>query len=337
MTHTVTVVGRKRCTAASGETLLDALLRGGVPVRYGCRRGKCSTCKHLLIDGDVDESEISAYALLDHERDEGLTLLCKARVRGDCTVELLEPDDEYAIELSAPSVVDAEVVDAQPLGPTLWHLEIETAEPVAFQPGQYVELSIPGLGEQTRSYSIAVPPSSPSRLGFVIRRHEGGAFSGALGTGIGPGARVAVHGPYGDMYLRRSGRPVVLVGAGSGIAPLLSIVEHLAEVEPERRVRLVFGARTRGDLIIEERVERWAKIFDDFNAWLTLTSPAQEDAWGGHVGRVQSLISAAVGDEWDLDAYVCGPPQLCADASLFLEARGVPLSQIHTDGFYQAD
>lgn len=336
MSHTVHVSGHRSCPAEDGETLLDALLRAGISVRYGCRRGKCSTCKHLLVEGDVDESEISAYALLDEERDEGLTLLCKARVKGDCSVELITGDDEDGLEPPPPSTLSAEVVEVRQVGPTLWRLAATADVPLDFLAGQYVEMGVPHLDGETRSYSLAVPPSASPDLAFIVRRHELGSFSGALGTSIAPGAVLELRGPFGDMYLRPSSRPVVLVAAGSGVAPLLSIIDHLAETQPTRRVRLAVGARTRGDLIAEQELAAWAEALDDLQAHLTLTAPDPSDRWTGPTGRVQGLLARALGEEWDVDAYVCGPPALCADAELFLEARGVPPHRIHTDGFYAA-
>ena len=222
----------------------------------------------------------------------------------------------------------------RPLGPTLWHLGLETETSVEFQPGQYAELEVrdrPGL---VRTYSIATPPGAGNDLAFVIRRHEAGAFSGDLGVGLQAGTRIDVRGPYGDMYLRRSGRPVVLVGAGSGIAPLLSIIEHLALAEPDRPVRLVYGARTRGDLLAEAKMTSWRERLHDLAVHLILSDPASGDDWQGPVGRVQSVMGRAAPDEWDVDVYACGPPALCADVVTFFEARGVPASQIHTDAFH---
>src|SRR6266481_8570939 len=97
-----------------GETILDAALRAGVGVRYGCRRGKCATCKHLVVDGEYDNSGASAYALLEEEREEGLTLLCQTYALSDCTVDLAAGQDREFIRLPRPVTLGAAVAAVRP-------------------------------------------------------------------------------------------------------------------------------------------------------------------------------------------------------------------------------
>lgn len=337
MSHQVTIARTGRSfEVGEGESLLDAALRGGVPLRYGCRRGKCSTCKHLVVEGEVDDRQISAYALLDEERDEGATLLCQAFARSDCLIELLEDGDDAGVDLPVPRVVDARLAGAAPLSRTIWSVSLELAEPLAFLPGQYVEVGVPGHPGVTRPYSIASPASSPDRLELAVKRIEGGRFSGQLDS-LAAGTPTSVRGPFGDMYLRPTERPVTLVGAGSGIGPLVGILRSLAESEPQRPVRLFYGAAARADLPYTEELERLAGALDSFELHVTLSRPEPPDGWTGPVGRVTALLARSFGDENGVDAYVCGPPEMCDHTSMFLEARGVPPRQIHTDGFYAAD
>lgn len=337
MTHLVRISGAGVSFEASGdESLLDAALRSGIPLRYGCRRGKCSTCKHLVVEGDVDDTAISAYALLDEEREEGFTLLCQAFARSHCVIELLEDGDDGGVELCPPRSVGAAVANATPLSRSLWSVVLDLAEPLEFRAGQYVEVAVPGRPGVTRPYSIASPPTSAKRLELVVKRIDGGTFSGQLGS-LQPGTPTVVRGPFGQMYLRPTGRPVALIGAGSGIGPLLGILRTLAEEEPHRAARLFYGAAAAADLPYRDELASIGARLPRFDIHLTLSQPEPTDAWTGRIGRVTAVLAETLGDEVSIDAYVCGPPEMCDHVAVFLEARGVPSRQIHTDRFYAAD
>ncbi|MEW6475714.1 MAG: 2Fe-2S iron-sulfur cluster binding domain-containing protein [Actinomycetota bacterium] len=332
----MTIAGGRSFEAAAGESLLDAALRSGIALRYGCRRGKCSTCKHVVVEGDVDDSGISAYALLDDERDEGVTLLCQAFARSDCLIELLEDGADGGADLPLPRTIEAAVAEATPLSRSLWSVVLDLADPLDFLAGQYVEVGVPGQPELTRPYSIASASSAVKRVELVVKRLDGGAFSGQLGS-LPAGTPTFVRGPFGQMHLRTTGRPVTLVGAGSGIGPLFGILRELAEREPHRPVRLFYGAATAADLPFADELRRLGREVPGLEVHITLSRPEPAEGWTGPVGRVTTLLARAFGDEPDTDAYVCGPAEMCDHVSLFLEARGVPPRQIHMDRFYPAD
>ncbi|MDP1818592.1 MAG: 2Fe-2S iron-sulfur cluster-binding protein [Acidimicrobiales bacterium] len=336
MVHQVKVANSGRTFAVhEDESILDAALRAGIRIRYGCRRGKCATCKHWVLEGEVDDSEVSRYALLDDEREDGLTLLCQTYALSDCVVELVElggDDDDTAAPL--PTARNAWLGDLAQVATSLWSLTLELDEPMAFLPGQYIEIEVPGAPGTTRSYSIASPPSQTQRIDLLLKRYEHGAFSGQL-TALAPAAPMRLEGPFGEMYLRDSDRSVLLVGTGSGLAPLLGIARHLADVDPTRGVRLVYGARDESEVPFTRELERLSHVMEDLQVTITLTQPTS--TWTGPTGRVQGLLARNFEDGRDLDAYICGPPDMCDDVQLFLEARGVKPSHIHTDGFFAAD
>lgn len=166
---------------AEGEAVLNAALQQGIAMRYGCRHGNCSTCKYFLIEGDVDFGAASPYSLSEAERAEGWALLCCATPLSDLVIQDLARPDERALPVIPPARHRGVLDRSEPLGGDLWWLEIELDEPLAFYAGQFVELAVPDSPDLWRSYSIATPPSSPGRLGFVVKRIEGGRFSGLLG------------------------------------------------------------------------------------------------------------------------------------------------------------
>lgn len=334
MSHQITITGTGRqFDIEPGESILDAALANGVRIRYGCRRGKCSMCKHLVVRGEIDDSQVSPYALQDDERDNDIALLCLTFAKSDCEIELLDSGtDDGGVEPAMPATFAGVVEAVTPVSDKMVMLRLGINGHPEMLAGQYVELEIPDHAGRTRSYSIAGQPTD-QHLELVVKRIPDGAFSGRVDEYAG--RQVAIRGPFGEMFLRPNDRPVLLVGAGSGIGPLRAILLDLERTKSVRPVRLFYGARSQADLPFVEELAQLVHAMPDFEVQVTLSKPVGE--WEGRVGRVTALVAAQFGEEHDLDAYVCGAPEMCDDVRFILEARGVPENQIHCDAFYAAD
>lgn len=319
-------------TVAPGESVLNAGLRQGVALRYGCRHGNCSTCKYLLIEGEVDHGAASPYSLSETEREDGWALLCCAQPLEALAIADDQPPDARALPVLTPQERTAVVVAVTPLGGSMTALRVQLDAPLEFYAGQFVELGVPGTPGAWRSYSIASPPSQPDELEFVVKCITGGAFSGLVDGDL-VGAALALRGPYGDGYLRAGDRDVLLVAVGSGIAPVLSILRHAADIGDRRFFRLAYGARERSGLAVLAPIE-------DLTPRLALTvstalSGANGD-WSGRVGRVTQVVQHEVTDASGLEAYLCGMPAMCDTVALLLEAKGVREGAIRFDRFFPA-
>ncbi|MGH8998289.1 MAG: 2Fe-2S iron-sulfur cluster-binding protein, partial [Acidimicrobiia bacterium] len=307
--------------ANEDETILDAFLRNGIAVRYGCRRGKCSTCKHYIVEGDYDNSGASAYALLDTEREEGLTLLCQTFALSDCTVELVEDAaGEVRIRPATPRSAAATVVGAERLGGALWSVRMELSTGLHPLPGQYVEVAVPGGAGGTRTYSVASAPFDVRALEIIVRAYDGGAFSGQLDD-LAPGVELAVNGPYGQMFLRPAGRPAVLVGDEVGIAPMLSMVRYSGECGWPPGMRVLHVVPTEDERVGRAECSRWASgdpgfSYDTFD-------------------KVTAAVAQGITGD-DVDVYVAGAPEFCDQAAFLLEARGVDANQMYVERFFPA-
>jgi propane monooxygenase reductase subunit len=335
MSHAVNVLGQRTVQSSRGESLLDTLLRHGIQVRYGCRLGKCGTCKHHVNDGRIDDSRVSAYALLDEERGDGLTLLCQSYPLTDCEVELT--GDDAPEDLPVPQSVGARIIGAVPVSRSLWSVELLLDSDLEFLPGQYLEVAVPGANGVTRSYSIASSATSQRVVELVVKRIENGAFSGQLDAGLA-GTAISLTGPFGRMCYRPSDRPLLLAGAGSGIGPLMSIIRTLAEEDSLSAtvIRLFYGAPSRADLPYMDELSRLSSRLPSLKIHLALSRAEGSDEWDGARGRITPLLAREFGNDPDLDAYVCGPPAMCDDLLFLLEAKGVQRSQIRSDAFFAA-
>jgi len=317
-----------------GEAVLNAALRQGHALRYGCRHGNCSTCKYLLLEGEVDFGVASPYSLSETEREQGWALLCCAEPLGDLVIEDEVPTDDQALPVLVPQEHRAVVTDARPAGGRLWSLRVQLDQPLTFYSGQFVELCAPGQPESWRSYSIASPASQAAELEFVIKQIPGGAFSGSLDEQL-LGASLTLRGPYGESYLRAGSNSVLLVAVGSGIAPVLSILRQAAESGDPRSFTVVYGARDDSGLAVLDPLRA---LEDSLAVEIkpVLSRPLVEGGWTGRVGRVIQVVQREVEDARDLDAYLCGMPAMCDSMGLLLDAKGIRDGAMHYDRFYPA-
>src|SRR5262244_2484318 len=139
------------------QTILRAAFEQGVMLMHGCKEGQCSSCKSFVLDGeDLELDRYSTFALPDFEREEGFTLLCRAHVYEDVTIELLNFDEDMIRSGLPIKEAVAEVVASNPVTHDMRHLVLKLVDSDDFKffPGQYVDITVPGTDE-TRSFSMA--------------------------------------------------------------------------------------------------------------------------------------------------------------------------------------
>jgi propane monooxygenase reductase subunit len=321
--------------AGEGEAVLNAALRHGVPLRYGCRHGNCSSCKYLVSDGDVDLGNASPYSLSEREREEGWALLCCARACSDLVIQVPEDPTDRLRPVLRPADFAATVSANERITRALYRLRLRLDRPLAFYPGQFLEVEVSGRSGEWRSYSIASPPSRCEEVDLVILKIPGGAFSGSLDQ-LSRGNPLRVRGPYGVSYLREGDQPILLVGGGSGIAPLLSILEAAAEDRDPRAITFYYGARTVADLPLQEEIANLQRRVPNLRYRPALSEPTADCRWEGPVGMIAQVIQRALADASPFDAYICGPPPMCDTVSLILAAKGLQEGHAFLDRFYSA-
>jgi propane monooxygenase reductase component len=322
------------------ETILDAAFRQGVSLMHGCREGQCSACKSFLLDGDIQMDRYSTFALADYESDEGYVLLCKAHAYSDCEIELINFDEDElrnAVPLQQLRTRIAGLVD---LTADIVSLKLTLIDPQGyeFKPGQYSDLMIPGTDEH-RSFSMATTPSTPGQLEFIIKRYPGGRFSGLLENQLKVGDELTLHGPYGTFTIKAgSQRDIVCIGGGAGMAPILSLLKHLAESGSERHVRFYYGARTARDLFYLDEIAEVGSRLADFTFVPVLSEEAGAD-WAslgvadGDSGFVTDAVDRRESDLAEAEVYLCGPPPMVDAAMAMLEGKTVARERIYFDKF----
>ena len=315
------------------QTVLDACLREGIWLPHACTHGTCGTCKAEIVDGEVDFGDASQYALLESERAEGCALLCVAKPRCDLIVEG-EVDAEEGVDIHPVRDHSGVVGSLTDVAPEVRRLIIDLDTPLAFNPGQYVQLNVPS-GEQ-RPYSIASTPADPNRIELHVKRSPGGlATDGWIFQSLATGDRVALSGPYGRFSFRSARpEPILLLGCGTGLAPLKSMLKHLVEAGSERPVVLYHGVATKAHLYDHEWLQSIAAQHD----WFSYRPALSRDNWQGRTGRIPELLAQDYPRAAGHVAYICGSPAMVADTvKTLMKARLFPRDIYREDFFDSAD
>ena len=320
------------------ENILDAAFRQGIHLMHGCREGRCSACKSYLLDGDIQMDNYSTFACNDAEVDEGYVLLCRSHAFSDCTIELLNFDEDELLGGVPIQDVCTRVAALEPVTRDIVSLRLHAVEPATFEfkPGQYADIHIPGSDEH-RSFSMATTQSTPGQVEFLIKKYPGGKFSGLLDDGIKVGDELSLTGPYGTSTLKDGHvLPVVCVAGGAGMAPILSILRHLSETTSSRAVRFYYGARTTADLFYLDEIAEIGKGLADF-AFVACLSESMDGPLLETVtveeGNVTDIVARHEGDIGKTEVYMCGPPPMVDAALELLGTRSVPKDQIFYDKF----
>ncbi|MGJ4859831.1 NADH:ubiquinone reductase (Na(+)-transporting) subunit F [Labrys sp. La1] len=324
----------------NGETVLNAAFRQGIALPHGCKEGQCSACKCVLLDGEVDMLKYSTFALNDMEKDSGHVLLCRTIAYSDMEVELLNYDEEVLAKSIAVKTYRGQITRIERLTHDIRGIEISLNSPMKFWAGQYVDITVTTQkGETlTRSFSMANTPDQTQALSFIIKKYPEGKFSGELDAGgIQVGAEVSIVGPYGTCFRReeREG-PLILVGAGSGMSPVWSILnDHLASGE-QRPVYFFYGARTQDDLFHLDRISALVERYPEVQFIPVLSHAGEDGAWLGERGFVHESVGAKLRElaiDGQGDVYACGPPPMIDALQPVLFMNGFEVEHIFFDKF----
>jgi propane monooxygenase reductase component len=322
-----------------GETVLDAAFRQGISLMHGCKEGQCGSCKSKLIDGDIELLKYSTFALPEYESETGHVLLCRTHVFSDVSFELLNYDEDLLSRSIAVKAFSGRVQKISALTHDIRLLEIEIDGSLKFWAGQYVDLTLPGHGI-TRAFSMANAPSSGNRLSFIVKKYPNGAFSSLLDDGLKAGDAITAKGPYGTCF-RREARPgpMLLIGGGSGMSPLWSILADHIESGEQRPIRFFYGARTRADLFYLDELAAIAAKLKDFIFTPALSHALETDAWGGETGFIHEVVQRHLRSgqlAGTTDAYGCGPSPMIDALLPVLQMNGVEPDHIFFDKFTPA-
>lgn len=317
------------------DTILRAALRAGIGFPYACNVGSCGNCRFTLLEGAVAHVRSDAPAWSERDQKRNRFLGCQARPLSDCRIQL-RVDSSY-LPTHKPVRTRAVLTESIELTHDISEFAFKLETPVAFRPGQYALLYVPGI-EGGRAYSMCNIPGNIAEWRFQIKHVPGGQATSALFGQVRPGDSVALDGPYGTAFFREdSQRDIVCIAGGSGLSPMISIIRAAAEQDrTDRQIDFVYGGRTSQDIIGDELLAALPGFRTNIHFHAAISNPEQDQGeWRGPVGFVHELTGELFGEKLrDREIYFAGPPPMAAATQKLLADLNVPADQVHFDEFY---
>lgn len=317
--------------AAADQALLEAAADAALKLPGRCASGNCGACKARLVRGEIHYPNGPPLGLSAADIAAGLILLCQARARTDLVLETLEM---RAADAAGPKRLPCRIERSVPLSHDVMglFLRLPIAEDFTFEAGQYIDILLEG--GRRRSFSMASPPHDARPLELHVRRVAGGEFTDRLFHEDVRASLLTIEGPLGTFtYRARAARapPMLLIGGGTGIAPLVSILRHVIENGIERDMRLFWGVRSERDLYAHATLERLSRGAPSLTYTPVLSEPTP--AWRGLAGWVHEAAFTRAQDLESIEVYAAGPPAMIAAIQREYAARGCDASRLYFDSF----
>ena len=316
--HVVLRPSRHEFFVDGADTLLDAALRSGLALNYGCSNGNCGLCKARVVSGQVQKIRHHDYILSEAEKQQGYTLMCSYTAVGDLVIEALEsaepadiPEQQIVAKVKAVQALDDELM--------LLHLQTPRTNRLRFLAGQNLTLTAGGASAQL---PIASCPCDDRNLQFHVVRNAEDSFAQQVFGSLKTGDAVTLYGPWGDFVLRAdSPRSIVFVACDTGFAPIKSLLEHAMALELSERLYLYWFATLPAGHYLDNLCRSWAGALDNF-------SYVPIAAEQGDAAELVRRIAADRADLNALDLYLAGPEAFVAAASMALLEHGFPRVQL---------
>lgn len=317
-------------TSEADETLLEAALRQGLIMPYGCKDGACGACKGTVKAGTVDLGRYQAHALTAEDIEAGKVLFCTGKATSDLTIENRQmirmgdiqiktmPGRVEKLDKVAPDVIEL-------------HLRLPASEKFQFHAGQYIDFLL--KDGKRRSYSLANAPEKEGVLELHIRLVPGGLFTEQVFGTMKVKDILRFEGPHGGFFLREeSSKPVILLASGTGFAPIKSIVEHALAQGSRRPLHIYWGCRKQADLYMNALPEDWAAKYPHIQYTPVLSEP--EAGWTGRTGFVHQAVITDYPTLAGHQVYACGAPVMIDAARQDFTSRcGLPEEEFFSDAF----
>ncbi|MEM7054036.1 MAG: CDP-6-deoxy-delta-3,4-glucoseen reductase [Pseudomonadota bacterium] len=316
-------------TTKEGETVLTAALRQGVMLPYSCKNGTCASCKCVLVEGRVHYPYNPPAALNQQDLKTAQMLACQAVADGDVLIEATEIEQVADIPVrKLPARV--EQIDALTEDVRRIRLKLPKGQRLQFLAGQYMDILLPG--GKRRAFSIASSPSEQEFIELHVKYVDGGGFTGHVFDGMKPGEILRLEGPLGMFFVRlNSPRPILMMGGGTGFAPLKAMIEDLIHAGDDRPITLYWGVRTEADLYANELIEGFAEQHPNFHYAPVLSEPAND--WTGATGFVHEVLLNEHAELSAFEIYMSGPPAMVHSARKAFLATGITEDHLHYDSF----
>jgi len=318
--------------AEPDETILEAALRQGLALPYGCRDGACGACRGKVLSGSIEHGKAQTHALSEADRAAGLALFCCARAQSDLSIECKEVRSLQDVPVKTLPARVQKMTRAAP-DVMIVELKLPANERLQFLAGQYIDILL--KDGRRRAFSLANAPHDDACLQLHIRQVAGGQFSEQVFGAMKERDILRLNGPHGSFFMREeSAKPMLLVAGGTGFAPIKAIVEHAIAEKCQRPMHIYWGGLARADLYLPELGAQWAAEHPHIRFVPVLSAAPASDAWSGRSGFVHHAAMQDLPDLSGYQAYVCGSPAMVAAAQRdFVAQCNLPEAEFFADSF----
>jgi CDP-4-dehydro-6-deoxyglucose reductase, E3 len=339
MTFSVTVQpSGKQFDVQAHESILEAGLRQGVVMPYGCKNGACGSCKGVVQSGEFEQGPHQKTALPEIERSNGAALFCCAKPLSDMVIEArVIAAGDFPIKKLPCRVASLELVTRDV---AILKLQLPANERLQYRAGQYVEMLL--RDGSRRSYSMGSAPHLAEQVELHIRHMPGGKFTDTVFGATTPAMKekdiLRFEGPMGTFFLREeSDKPIVLLASGTGFAPIKALMEHAIYKQVTRPIQLYWGGRRPADLYLNQLCEQWASELAHFEYIPVISDAIEQDAWSGRTGFVHQAVIQDHPDLSGYQVYACGAPIVINSAQRdFVALCHLPADEFYADSFTSA-
>jgi len=325
--HVRVMPGGREFFLDGNDTLLEAALRAGLSLDYGCSAGSCGKCKARILSGDVHRIRHSDYVLTAAEKGSGTVLMCCNTAVGDLVIEAHEAHGAADMPLQR---IEARVKSVTPMGEGMRLLNLQTPRTnrLRFLAGQAVSLELPGGA--AASLPVASCPCDDRNLQFHIPRDPGNAFTECVFDSLKGADTVRIEGPRGEFVLNEeSQRPLIFVACETGFAPVKSLIEHAMALDSAESMHLYWIAPDGGHYL-DNLCRSWSDALDDFRYRPLKTSGAAHSE-----EMVERLLQELKKDHprlGDCDVYLAGSEAFTTAMEYHLLEGGLPRGQLFVGG-----
>lgn len=316
--HVRLVPGQHEFFVEGSDTILDAALRAGISLRYGCSNGNCGLCKAKVVSGKTLSMRHSDYVFSEAEKNQGYVLLCSHTAVNDLEIEASEIGG--AQDIPAQQIA-TRVKKIELLGDNmaLLHLQTPRTKRLQFLAGQSVTIETANGAEA--DYPVASCPCDDRNLQFHIQRHRGDRLAEYVFKKLKSGDIVTLAGPKGGFMLdEESPRSLIFLAHGTGFAPIKSLIEHAMARDVAESLHL-YWLSDEGGHYLNNLCRSWTDALDNFQ-YSSLTAEA---------AKSDLALKQLTKDHPDLsgfDIYAAGPEAFLTSVKKYLRENKFPENQL---------
>lgn len=325
----VTVLPSKHDFLVEGhDSLLEAAMRAGIPLNYGCSGGNCGLCKAKVLSGEVKKTRLHDFVITEAEKQQGYILLCSNTAVSDLVIEAEVagsvqdiPFQQINAHVKAIGHINDDMI--------LLHLQTPRTQRLRFLAGQSVSLRV------GQSYGAELPiascPCDDRNVLFHIRRQPGNLFFDYVFNHLKQNEVVEMEGPTGEFILHeKSQRPLYFFAFDTGFAPIKSLIEHALSLNIEN-INLHWTGSSREHIYLPNIAHAWDDALDNFHyqehvAGFDLRAVSGKRA--ETLLRLLGDIGARDAQLLEGDIYIAGPADAVNVAEQFFLEKGLPKTRV---------